>query len=140
MTAIRWALEELAAFRRRSEGSSPPLGYLQVQDGGRTHATADPLAELSPGMQMGDFGGAQVTLHLAQGGGPSTLHDAGLVMSHCGVGAGVGPLGAVDGAAIASEGDRRRAISRIIRAIIWSLPRSLCLGIFYWVLSRRVSR
>lgn len=49
---------------------------------------------LSPGVQIGGCAAAQVTLHFGQGGGPSTLQEEGLVMSHAGVavGTGVEPL------------------------------------------------
>ena len=124
MTAVKPPLVSLGTLEKcRGYDSKRDVlarGYLQVQDGGRTHATLDPLAELSPGMQVGDFSAGQVMLHLGHGGGPSTLHDDGLVMSHCGVGVAVGTLAALVGAAIASDGDRTRAISRIMRTIIWS--------------------
>jgi hypothetical protein len=73
-------------------------------------------------MQVGECGALQVIEHLGHGGGPTTLHDAGLVISHAGVATGVAVFAAVVGVAIASEGDRTIAISRSMRAIIWSLP------------------
>ena len=93
--------------------------HLHVHSGSRAHATVDPLVELEPGMQVGLCGASQVMLHLPHGGGPWTLHDDGLVISHAGVGTAVGAWGLPFVSAIAKLGARTMAISRIMRAVIW---------------------
>jgi hypothetical protein len=93
---------------------------LHVQEVGRTQASVPPLDELSPGMHLGECGGLQVTVHFAQGGGPWTLHDDGLVISHRGVGAGEALFGTLVGAAIAKLGVSSSGISSSMRKVIWS--------------------
>lgn len=109
--------------------------HLQTQ----VEAFTQTFPELSPGVQIGGCPALQVTEHFSQGGGPSTLHEDGLLMSQLGVGVATGvsfALAASDLAGFldfffsvppADTGKITHTISKIVTAISLSFIFTFCL-------------
>ena len=107
--------------------------YLQKHEEGFTQTLAEPLDELSPGIQTGLCPAPQVTEHFGQGGGPSTLQEDGFVRSHPTVAVAVGvatfdlldpTFGLVLSAPTAEIGRSSVASNKIMTAIILSFINS----------------